>query len=166
MLGEADDRRAVARPELGERVQLAVLGLLGLGVERPAVRAAVRVAEPLVHPVDHVVGERVAEQVGLHVRLRGRVAEEVGEPALDQAVAADDLLGPLASGGGEDRLPVLAALDEALRLEPLQHLAGGGPRDAEHLRDARRQRRRAGHGRAVLADREGEEVDRLEVLVG
>ena len=97
MLGEADDRRAVAGLEVGQREQLAVLGLLDVGVERPAVRAAVGMAQALVDPLDHLVGERVAEQVGLHVRLGGRVAQEVGQPALDQAVLADDLLGPLAS---------------------------------------------------------------------
>ena len=59
---------------------------------------------------------------------------------------------------------LLAALDEPLGLEPLQHLAGGGARDAEHLRHAGRDRGRAGRG-PVLADREREEVDRLEVLV-
>ena len=67
-------------------------------------------------------------------------------------------------GGGEDRLLVLAALDQALGLEPLQHLAGRRARDAEHLGDPRGDRVRAGR-RAVLADREGEEVDRLEVVV-
>ena len=36
---------------------------------------------------------------------------------------------------------MLAALDQALRLEPLEHLAGRRARDAEHLRDAHRDRR-------------------------
>ena len=66
---------------------------------------------------------------------------------------------------GEERLLALAALDQPLRLEPLQHLAGRRARDAEHLGDARRERRRPAGLRPVLADREGEEVDRLEVLV-
>ena len=68
--------------------------------------------------------------------------------------------------GREQRLLVLAAPDEALLLEPLQHLAGRCAGDAEHLGDARRER---GGGsarlRAVLADRERQEVDRLQVLV-
>ena len=46
-------------------------------------------------------------------------------------------------GRGQDRLLVLAALDEALRLEALQHLARRRARDAEHLGDARRERRAA-----------------------
>ena len=65
---------------------------------------------------------------------------------------------------GEDRLLLVAALDEAVGLEPLQHLPGGRARDAEHLGHARGDRGRPGRG-PVLADREGEEVDRLEVLV-
>ena len=47
-----------------------------------------------------------------------------------------------APAGGEDRLLVLAALDEPLGLEPLQHLARRGARDAEHLGDARGDRLR------------------------
>ena len=43
-------------------------------------------------------------------------------------------------GGGQDRLLVLAALDEPLGLEPLQHLAGRRARDAEHLGHARGER--------------------------
>ena len=70
-----------------------------------------------------------------------------------------------APGRGEDRLLVLAALDEPLGLEPLQHLAGRGARDAEHLGDARGESGAAGRLRPVLADREGEEVDRLQVFV-
>ena len=72
--------------------------------------------------------------------------------------------GAVGALGREDRLALLAALDQPLGLEPLQHLPGGGARDAEHLRHAGRDRGRAGRG-PVLADREREEVDRLEVLV-
>ena len=121
--------------------------------------------EPLLDPPDHVLGERVAELVGVHVRLGGGVAHEVGEQALDDPVLADDPLGPHDPGLGQDRLLLLAALDEPVRLEPLQHLAGGRARDAEHVGDARRDRGgRVGVG-PVLADRKGEEVDRLQVLV-
>ena len=101
----------------------------------------------------------------MDVRLGGRVAHEVGEQPLDDPVLAHDPLGALAAGRRQDRLLVLAALDEPLRLEPLQHLAGRRARDAEHLGDARGERRRALRLRPVLADREREEVDRLEVLV-
>ena len=53
----------------------------------------------------------------------GRVAHEVGEEPLDDAVLADDPLGALDPGGREDRLLLLASLDEPVDLEPLQHLA-------------------------------------------
>src|SRR5262249_26449912 len=72
-------------------------------------------------------------------------------------------LGALDAGGGQDRLLLLAALDEALGLEPLQHLARRGARDAEHVGHARRDRALA--CRPVLADREREGVDDLQVLV-
>ena len=72
----------------------------------------------------------------MDVGLGGRVAHEVGQEALDQPVLADDALGPLDAGRRQDRLLLLAALDEPVGLEPLQHLAGRGARDAEHLGDA------------------------------
>jgi hypothetical protein len=99
------------------------------------------------------------------VRLAGRVAHEVRQQALDDPVLADDPLCALDSRVGQDRLLVLAALDEPLGLEALQHLAGRGPRDAEHLGHARRDRGRVVRVGPVLADREGEEIDRLQVLV-
>src|SRR3954471_8921545 len=85
--------------------------------------------------------------------------------ALVDPVLGDD---PLAAAGAalrEERFLPLAALDQPVRFEPLQHLAGRRARDAEHLGDARRERWRAGAMRGVLPDREGEEVDRLEVFV-
>ena len=104
-------------------------------------RAALGMPELLVDPLDHVVGERAAELVGVHVRLGGGVAHEVGEQPLDDAVLAHDLPRPLGARRREDRLLVLAALDEPVGLEALQHLAGRRARDAEHLGDARGERR-------------------------
>ena len=100
----------------------------------------------------------------MDVRLARRVAHEVGEETLDDAVLAHHAPCALGALGREDRLLVLAALDEAFGLEPLEHLPCGRARHAEHLRDPRRDRGRPGR-RPVLADREGEEVDRLQVLV-
>ena len=99
-------------------------------------RAPLGVTEPLVDPLDHVLRERVSERVGVDVRLRGGVAHEVRQQPLDDAVLAHDAFCALTAGLGEDRLLVLAALDQALALEPLEHLAGRGARNAEHLRDA------------------------------
>src|SRR5437879_5300410 len=108
-------------------------------------------------------------------RLRpvGRSDEESGRGLLaDRALRAVQADGPLPRRGprlaplrGQQRLLVLTAFDQTVALEPLEHLAGRGPRDAEHLRHARGERRRAAAERPVLADREGEEVDRLEVFV-
>jgi hypothetical protein len=136
VLRKPHDLGARARLELGQRLQLEILRLLEVRVHGPAVRAAVGVAELLCDPLDHVLRERVPEQVGLLVRLGGGVAQEVGEEALDDSVAADDAFGDLPSLPRQDRLPVLAALDESLALEPLEHLAGGGPGDSEHVRDS------------------------------
>ena len=98
VLGEADDRRAGARLERGERLR-ARCSPPARTPGRPASRAgSARVAEPLVDPLDHVVGERVAELVGVDVRLGGRVAHEVGEQPLDDPVLADDPLGARAAG--------------------------------------------------------------------
>ena len=165
MLREADDRRVCPRRQRGERGEVGVLGLLYRRVDGPAVRAAVRMAEPVVDPVDHLVRERVAELVGALVRLGARVAHEVGEEALDQPVLAHDALRPCAAGVGEQGLLARAPLDQPLRLEALEHLARRRARDPEHLGHPRGERRRACAVRRVLADRKGEEVDRLEVLV-
>ena len=80
-------------------------------------------------------------------------------------VLPHDALCPHGPGGGQDRLLLLTSLDEPFGLEPLQHLAGRRARDAEHLGHARRDRGGVGGVGPVLADREGEEVDRLQVLV-
>ena len=79
-------------------------------------RAALGLSEPLVDPLDHVVGERVAELVGVDVRLGGCVAHEVGQEALDDAVLAHDAACPLGPFWREDRLLLLAALDQPVGL--------------------------------------------------
>ena len=99
------------------------------------------------------------------MRLSRGVAHEVRQEPLDDAVLADDRLRPRAAGLREDRFLLLAALDQTLCLEALQHLAGRRAGDAEHLRDPRSERGGARRLRPVLADRERQEVDRLEVLV-
>ena len=50
-------------------------------------------------------------------------------------------------------------------LEPLEHLARRRARDAEHVGDADGERRRSLRVRAVLPDRERQEIDRLEIVV-
>src|SRR3954463_13409703 len=139
-------------------------------------RAAVGMAQLVAHALDHLVAEALADLVSVDVCLGSRVAHEVGQQALDDPVLAHDLLGPLAPRRGEDRLLLAApagglppcsspALAEPASPEPLQHLAGRRTGDAQHLGDAGGERWRPLRLRSVLADREGEEVDRLEVLV-
>src|SRR5204863_302890 len=53
VLGEADDRGVRRRLQVAERCELLVLRLLGVRVDRPAVRAAVGMAELLLDPRDH-----------------------------------------------------------------------------------------------------------------
>ena len=125
MLGQADDRRLRRRLEVGQRRQLAVLGLLGVGIDRPAVGAAVRVAELDLDALDHLVRKRVPELVGVDVGLGCRVAHEIGEEPFDDPMFADDLLGARPPRRGEDRLLLLAALDQPFGFQALQHLARG-----------------------------------------
>jgi len=164
VLGEAHDLGSLARLEVCEGEELRVLLLLELRLHGPAVRAAFRAPEALVYPFDHLLGEGVAELVGVHVRLGGGVAHEVGEEALDDAVLADDPLRSLDPRLGENCLLLVSALDEPVHLEAFQHLPRGRARDAQHLGDACSDRGRS-RGRPVLPDREGQEVDRLEVVV-
>ena len=91
MLGEPHDRRRLARGDVRQRLELAVLRLLEVGVDRPPVGAPLGVTELLVDPLDHLVGERAAELVRVHVRLGSRVAHEVREEPLDHAVLAHHL---------------------------------------------------------------------------
>ena len=100
VLGEPDDRRLRAGLERRQRLELAVLGLLEVRIDRPAVRAAIRMTELHLDPLDHVVAERAAELVGVNVRLGGGVAHEVRQQPLDDPVLADDPARPLARPPG------------------------------------------------------------------
>ena len=70
--------------------------------------------------------EGVAELVGVDVGFGSRVAHEVREESLDNPVLAHDTLGPRPPLAGQERLLVLAAPDQAVALEALEHLACGG----------------------------------------
>ena len=126
VLGEPHDCRRLARRNVRQWLQLTVLRLLDVGVDRPPVWAPLGVTELLVDPLDHLLRECAAELVRVHVRLGGRIAHEVREQPLDHAVLAHHLPRPLRARLGEQRLLVLAALDQSVGLQPLQHLAGGG----------------------------------------
>ena len=125
VLGEPDDRRPRRRLEVGQRRELLIFDLLERGIDGPAVRAALRVAELLLDPLHHLVRERVPELVRVHVRLGRRVAHEVGQEPLDDPVLPDDPLGSHPPARSQERLLPRAPLDQALGLEPLEHLPGG-----------------------------------------
>jgi hypothetical protein len=160
LLGLADDLAGVALAQIGQRDQLQALLALVLRGDGPAVRAAVRVPELRVQALDHLVGERGADAGGVLVRLRRVVVQEVREEALDDPAAADDVLGAFRARGGQDELAPAALFEQALGREPLEHLADGRARDAERLRDPRRDRRRSLR-RLIGADGGDEQVDRL-----
>ena len=65
----------------------------GAADDRMAVRAGLRVADRGEHALLEHRAHRVLEALGLLVDLVPRDAEDVGQEALDQAVAADDALG-------------------------------------------------------------------------
>ena len=88
--------------------------------------APLRMPEAVVDAFDHLVGERIAKLIGALVRLGARVAHEIGQQPFDDPVLPHDTLGPLAARPGEQRLFPLAALDQPVGLETLQHLPGRG----------------------------------------
>ena len=104
-------------------------------VDRMAVRAGLRVADRGEHALLEHGRHRVLEPLGLLVHLVPRDAEDVGEEALDQPVAADDALGVLAAVVGELQRLVGGSRDVAVALEAADHLVHGrrgelhGPRD-------------------------------------
>ena len=103
--------------------------------DRVAVRARGRAAEQAVHGRLDGLAHDVLPLAGLVVGLGPRQVEDVGEEALGEAVAADDLGGEhLAVGGQAD---ALAESDEALGLQPAHHLADRRAADVEALGDPR-----------------------------
>src|SRR5215211_1241764 len=77
------------------------------------------------------------EPFGLLVDLVPRDAEDVGEEPLDQAVAAHDLPGLLASALRELERLVVAAAHVAVALEAADHLVNGRRGELHRPRDVR-----------------------------
>ncbi len=69
------------------------------------------------------------QALGLLVDLVPRDPEDVGEEALDQAMAADDRLRVVATVVGEAKRLVVGAADVAVALEPADHLVDGRRRE-------------------------------------
>ena len=100
VLGQPHDLARSPRLEgLGRARQLAVLGLLDVGVDRPAVRAAVgRPRRSLIRSTMSSVNVSPRRHRRARATRRPCPAHEVGEEALDQAVLAHDLSRPLDAG--------------------------------------------------------------------
>jgi hypothetical protein len=115
---EAQDRDLRADLAIGERDAGGALA----DVDRMAVRAGLGVADGLSDVGLEARRHRVLQPLGLLVHVVPRDADDVGQEALDQAVAAGDLLRlatPLLREG--DRA-VAGARDVAVALEPAEHL--------------------------------------------
>ena len=109
------------------------------GDDRVAVRAGLGVADRREHALLEHRRHRVLEALGLLVDLVPGHAQDVGEEALDQAVAAHDALGVLGAAVGERDRAVGAAGDVAVALEAADHLVDGRrPRAASRARRWRR----------------------------
>ena len=85
---EPQDRHRRADLDVDERDALHA----GARLDRMAVRAGLRIADRGEHPLLEHRGHRVLQALGLLVHLVPRDAEDVGEEALDEAVAASDAL--------------------------------------------------------------------------
>ena len=149
---EAKDRDLRAGLDVGEQHAL----LAGALDDRVAVRAGLGVADRGEHALLEDGRHRVLQPLGLLVDLVPRDAEDVGEKALDQAMAADDRVRVVAAVVGElDRL-VLSAADVAVALEPADHLVDGRRRELHRAGDVG-----AGHRQPGLLEPEED----LEVLL-
>jgi hypothetical protein len=127
--------------------------------DRVSVRARGRVADRRKHALLEHRRHRVLEPLRLLVHLIPGDAEHVGQEALDQAVAANDLLGlALAARGERDHL-VGAARDVVVALEAADHLVHRRRRQLHRAGDVG-----AGHRQAGLVQPvEGLEVPALGV---
>ena len=121
-----------------------------------AVRARLRVADRRLHIGLEARRHRVLHPLGLLVHVVPRHADDVGQEALDQAVAARDLLGVAATVVGERDHVVLAARDVAVSLEAADHLVHGRRRELHRAREVG-----AGHRQARLVEPE----EHLQVLL-
>ena len=99
------------------------------------VRIQLRPAEQLEDPLLHPFGDDVLEALGLVVDLVKAVAEHLDEEHLQKAVVPDQLESDFAAFAGQLLAAVAVVLDEALGVEPVDHLADAWGRDAESLRE-------------------------------
>ena len=138
---QADDRRARPGRKLASGGSSRVLRLFDRR-DRRASRAGSAAGWPSLSSIRSIISSLNVSPISSARSCDSYpgVPHEVGQEPLDDPVLAHDTLCPFAARLGEKRLLLLAALDQALGLEALQHLPGRSARDVEHLGDARGER--------------------------
>src|SRR5215470_1900116 len=128
LLGDALHHEGCALRRLGEGNRIVGLGLrhAGNGV---AVWTGRRHAQHLREALLHHGRQGVLQTVRLVVSARPVEAENVGEPALEEAMAPRHGLGDVEAPGGEADFLLARHLDVALALHAAQRLGDGGSRD-------------------------------------
>ena len=129
LLGDPVDRRLLAGLDLAER-RPGRPPAGGLGVDRVAVRAGLGMAEHLVEAGLDPRRDRALQPGRLLVRLGPAEPDHRGQQPLEQCVATEDRVGGRAAGVGQDELPTVALVDEAVGGEAAEHLARRLGRDA------------------------------------
>ncbi len=135
-LGDAIDGRTRAGLDLGQADALRP-SLRDRGIDRVPVRARLRVAEQLVEAGLDPGRDRALQAHGLLVRLRPAEADDARQQPLQERVAAKDRVRGSAAGRGQPELAVVGVVDESVRHEPAEHLAGRLGGYAEVARDLR-----------------------------
>lgn len=123
LLNHPYQRCPIARPERGQRHQLAPLLALGDGVDRPAMGTARRRAQGLAKTLDHRVVEGRVKIPGALVRLGRSEAEEIGGEALKQTVPPDRTICGHAPARCQEEFLACGPRHEAGFVQPGEHLA-------------------------------------------
>ena len=123
---------------------------------RVAVRAGLRVAEHFLHALFHLRRHGVLQSLRLFVGLPPREPEHLDEKPLREPMAANDRVGVALPRLGQMHFFTVVQRDQAVPLEPMDHLRDGQSGEAEEVRQARRD------DVAVLV---AQGVDRLEILL-
>ena len=134
LLGDPVDRRPLAGLDLAQRRALRPAAGR-LGVDRVAVGTGRRMAQHLVEAGLDPRRDRALEPGRLLVGLRPAEPHDRAEQPLDERVAPEDRVGGRPARAGQDELPAVGLVDEAVRAEPPEHLAGGLGRDAHPTGD-------------------------------
>src|SRR5713226_1040091 len=153
---DALDDHLLARAALMQRALARRPHLAGDARDGVAVRVELRAAEQLEDSLLHPLRDHMLEALRLLVNLVPAVAEHPDEEHLQEPVVPDQLEGHLPALARQLLTAVPVVLDQALCLQPRDHLADGRRGDAETLGQLA-----GGDGAAVPM----EVVQRLEVVL-